>query len=83
VKNYEIRAGADPLKRIVVLKLSKDFQGRDYHPMSNIIHAFAKANDCYMERIYREKDELTFEVLIKKRLGPEMAFNPFFTKEKK
>jgi hypothetical protein len=67
----------DPLKKLVILDLGDSELGKgDWNPMQNLIHGFAKANDCVVHKIKRHKGQLSLEILTKSRLGPESRKNP-------
>lgn len=66
----------DPLKKLVTLELGEELGKGDYQPIQKMVHGFAKANDCVVERIRRRPKKLVLEVLIKTRLGPRMNKNP-------
>jgi hypothetical protein len=66
----------DPLKKLIVLDLGEELGKGDYQPIQKMAHAFAKANNCALERIRRQPRKLILEVLIKTRLGPVEDKNP-------
>lgn len=66
----------DPLKKLVLLKMTEELGKKDFNPLQKLIHGFAKANDCIVHRIYKNPKQLTLEILTKTRLGPTMNNNP-------
>ena len=72
----DVEEPADPLKKLVVFRLSREWTGKNYRPFQTLAHGFAKANDCVLERIRARPGALVLEVLIKRRLGPRMEKNP-------
>ena len=66
----------DPLKKLVVINLGEELGNGNYNPVQKMVHAFAKANDCVVQRIRREPKKLILEVLTKTRLGPICDKNP-------
>lgn len=73
---WRIEEQADPLKKLVVFQLSKDWVPKNFKPFQTLAHAFAQANDCVLERIRARPGALVLEVLIKRRFGPKMQKNP-------
>lgn len=66
----------DPLMKLVVLELGEELGKGDYNPIQQMVHAFAKSNDCVVQRIRREPKKLILETLTKTRLGKVMNKNP-------
>jgi hypothetical protein len=66
----------DPLKKLVVFTFGDKMMKGDYRPLQTMAQAFAKANDCVLERIRRRPNALVFEILVKTRFGPVMKKNP-------
>ncbi len=76
IKSVSIEEVADPLKKLVVFKLGREWSSKNYKPFQTLAHAFARANDCLLERIRRRPDAFVLEILIKRRLAPESRKNP-------
>lgn len=74
--SFEVLETVDPLKKLVVLRLGEELGKGNYQPVQTICHAFAKENDCVLQRIRREPGKLILEVSTKTRLGPVMNKNP-------
>lgn len=66
---YTVEDHVDPLKKLVHLSLGTDLGKGDWNPVQRIIHAYAKANDCVIERIRKSPKKLVLEVLVKSRHG--------------
>lgn len=79
---YLVQDVVDPLKKQVMFQSRGELAGASYQPFSKLAHAFAKANDCVLERITRGPNMLILSIIIKRRLGPEMKKNPVFPKLK-
>lgn len=73
---HSIEDTVDPLMKRVVLDLGEELGKGDYKPIQQMVHAFAKSNDCVVHRIRREPKKMILEVLTKTRLGPVMNKNP-------
>ena len=71
---------ADPLRIFLKLDLYENWSSKDYKPFCNLAHAFARANNCVLERVYVGDSNLTLEVVLKRRLGPSMKNNPLIPK---
>lgn len=76
IKNVRYEQSVDPLKVHVHLDLHEEWEGKSYKHLVVIAQAFAKANDCVLERILKGKEGLVLEILLKRRLGPVMCRNP-------
>ena len=73
----KIEDTVDPLKKLVLLDLGHNDLGKgDWNPIQNLIHGFAKANNCVIHKIRRQKGQLSLEILTKTRIGPESRKNP-------
>lgn len=73
----------DPLKKHVVLTFGEELGKGNYNPIQQMVHAFAKSNDCVVYRIRRpQKNVLSLEVLTKTRLSPVMNKNPLKSRDK-
>lgn len=67
----------DPLKKYVHLRFGDKLGKGSYNPIQQMVHAFAKLNDCTVYKIRRiGTDLLVLEVFTKTRLGPLMDKNP-------
>lgn len=77
---HSIQDTVDPLKKLVVLELGEELGKGDYHPIQQMVHTFAKSNDCVVHRIRREPKKMILEVLTKTRLGTVMNKNPLADK---
>ncbi len=73
---YSVEDHVDPLKKLVTIHLGANLGPGDWNPVQTICHAFAKDNDCVIEKILRPPKKLVLHVLIKRRGGPVMKRNP-------
>ena len=63
--------------KLVVIDFGGVLAKGDYGLIQKLAHAFAKANDCVIERIRRRSPRvLVLETLTKRRLGPVHDKNP-------
>ncbi len=77
--SYSIEDTVNPLIKHVIFHLSEPLRGENFQPFQILAHAFAKANNCILERIYNKPDRLILVVGIKRRLGPKQKVkNPLF-----
>jgi len=76
LRSFVIEDDVDPLKKHVVFTLSKGWCSKNYKPFQVIAHEFAKANECYIEKIRHPEGKLILDLCIKRRLGPPMNKNP-------
>jgi hypothetical protein len=74
--HFTVEDTASPLVKHVVFHLSEPMGGNSYLPFQTLAHAFAKANNCVLERIYHQKDKLVLVLGIKRRLGAAQKKNP-------
>ena len=58
------------------MKLSIYWSPASFNPLQRLAHAFAKANNCAVEKMRYEGNDLILEVSIKRRLGEPMNKNP-------
>lgn len=73
----------DPLKKNVHLKFGEAVGKGNYQPIQQMVHTFARMNDCVVQRIRRfDRDHLVLEVLVKTRHSPVMDKNPLKTGDK-
>lgn len=79
---FEVQDTVSPLVKHVVFHLSEPLKGENYKPFQTLAHAFAKANDCLLERIYNKPDRLILVFGVKRRLGPEKNKNPLLGDKK-
>jgi hypothetical protein len=79
IKSIYPITGADPLRIFMKLELYENWAGPDYQPFCNLAHAFARANNCVLERVHVSEASLTLEVILKRRLGPAMRNNPLLS----
>ncbi len=80
--SHTVRDTVDPLKKEVVIELGEELLKGDYKAIQQMVHAFAKSNDCVVHRIRREPKRMILEVLTKTRLGPVMDKNPLVDGDK-
>lgn len=78
-RGFSIEEGPNPLVKHVIFHLSEPLTGGNYRPFQTLAHAFAKANNCTLERIYNKRDRLILVVGMKRRLGPEKRINPLLS----
>src|SRR4051812_39185231 len=74
--HYSVEDTANPLQKNIVFHLAEPLGGNSYMPFQSLAHAFAKANNCILERIYNQPDKLILVITIKRRLGAESKKNP-------
>lgn len=80
--NYSIEDTVNPLVKNVIFHLSEPLAGENYRPFQTLAHAFAKANNCILERVYNTPDKLVLVVGVKRRHGPEQKKNPLVPGDK-
>lgn len=68
----------DPLKKCVRLRLAPTWAPKNFNPLQVLAHAWARVNDCAIEKMRREEGEVLMFVSLKRRLGPTADKNPFF-----
>ena len=71
-----VEDNADPLKKMVVLTMGDKLLKGDYNPIQRMAHAFAKSNNCVLERIRRRPNALVLEILIKNLRTPVLDREP-------
>ncbi len=82
VKSVELMDTVDPLKKKVLFHLYEDLLPQDWIPFSRLAAGFAARNDCVLERIRRVGSSLILEVLLKRRAGPVMNYDPLQDKKR-
>lgn len=77
LKRMEIRSHVDPLKKLAVFIMATPLTDRTYGPFTQLLYAFARANNCYIE-LFRTTEGSTYTatILIKRRIGPTSNKNP-------
>lgn len=78
-----VSSPVDPLMKVATFTFGSAFTGNGYNLISGLLHAYAKANNCYIKR-FRTIAGATYEaeILIKRRIAPESRINPILDKKK-
>ena len=67
----------DPLKKFLHFTFGEPLGKGDYMPIQNMVHTFAKANDCVVHKIRKVHPKLlVLDVFTKTRLSPVHDKNP-------
>jgi len=77
IAEVSVQDHVDPLRKILRVRLRPGWSDKNFNPVQGVAHAFAKANDCAIARAIKRPGEILLDVLIKQRLGPPMARNPY------
>ncbi len=79
----QVHDHVDPLKKLVHLILGDELGKGNYNPFQAMIFAFAKANDCTIEKITKAAPKrYILHALVKSRLGQVQDKNPLKSSDK-
>jgi hypothetical protein len=73
---YEVSfALEDPLKALVRVHLRTPLR-KSHNDFFRLAYAFARANDCQLHSVRREKRGILLTIFVKEAHGPRMNYNP-------
>lgn len=78
-----VNSPVDPLMKLATFTFDSSFRGEGYNLVSRLLHAYARANNCYIKH-FRSVGAGTYEaaILIKRRIGPISRVNPILDEKK-
>jgi len=78
LEGFTVSNTIDPLQKTLTMVFSYPLPGGSWNPLQVLVHGFAMANDCSVNKIKRDgKRTYVAHISTKRRLGAEINNNPF------